>query len=249
MSLVAALALASTAQAFSLDFPDSELGLMETGDLEADPRVFFANYTSSLLAINATILLYALAGAGVVGAVLLALYLLANAPARTGLYGQGYSTDYEDYTSSRGFRGSSSTYDILTLISVATDLYGKIGYEDLDCQKKIICEFMDKPEMFGSGAAKVKSGVQYAASWLAPLGFTIVDQISEAAMVDEQGSRNCEQRFRECQDISLKKTVAEKSEEVKAVKKDLVRKQTEDATKEEAEDSEYEYYYEDEPTE
>ena len=41
----------------------------------------------------------------------------------------------------------------------------------------------------GSGASRVKTGVQYAASWLAPLGFKIVDQISEAAMLDRQVSR------------------------------------------------------------
>ena len=147
---------------------------------------------------------------------LLALYLLANAPARSG-YGYQYSSDYDSSSrssvptstsillSSRGFRSAGSGYDILTLISVASDLYGKLSYDDLDCQKKIICEFMDEPEMFGSGASKVKTslliscssssspssskvktGVQYAASWLAPLGFTIVDQISEAAMLDSQ---------------------------------------------------------------
>ena len=88
--------------------------------------------------------------------------------------------------SSRGFRSAGSGYDILTLISVASDLYGKLSYDDLDCQKKIICEFMDEPEMFGSGASKVKTGVEYAAAWLAPMGFTIVDQISEAAMLDSQ---------------------------------------------------------------
>ena len=37
----------------------------------------------------------------------------------------------------------------LTSPSVASDLYGKLTYDDLDCQKKIICEFMDEPEMFG----------------------------------------------------------------------------------------------------
>merc|ERR1739838_1084158 len=53
----------------------------------------------------------------------------------------------------------------------------------------------------------VKTGVEYAASWLAPLGFTIVDQISEAAMLDGQGSQDCEERFRQCEKISLKETV------------------------------------------
>ena len=42
--------------------------------------------------------------------------------------------------------------------------------------------------MAGSGASTVKSGVKYAASWLAPLGFSIVDQITEAATLDEEVS-------------------------------------------------------------
>ena len=38
----------------------------------------------------------------------------------------------------------------------------------------------------GSGGASVKSGVKYAASWLAPLGFSLVDQITEAATLDQE---------------------------------------------------------------
>merc|ERR1711962_1588081 len=209
------LLLVSPSLSFSIDTV-SDISLMDAE--EPDARLFFANYTSSLLAVNTTILLYALAAAAVVGAVVLALYLLANAPSRASGYGGGY-----------GYSG----YDILTLISVASDLYGKISYGDVDCQKKIICEFMDKPEMFGDGAAQVKSGVQYATSWLAPLGFSIVDQISDAAMVDDEGGRNCEQRFQECDKVSLTKTVEEKSQEVKNVKKGLTKKNTEDMVKEE----------------
>ena len=94
-------------------------------------------------------------------------------------------------------------YDILTLIGVATDIYSKLSYDDTDCQKKIICEFMEEPDMFGkhffscnyhnmdawitgSGGESVKSGVKYAASWLAPLGFSLVDQITEAATLDQE---------------------------------------------------------------
>ena len=59
----------------------------------------------------------------------------------------------------------------------------------------------------GSGGATVKSGVKYAASWLAPLGFSIVDQITEAATLDDEGQ--CEQRYRQCEQISLKTTYQE----------------------------------------
>ena len=38
---------------------------------------------------------------------------------------------------------------------MASDLYGKLTYDDLDCQKKIICEFMDEPEMFGKLENKI----------------------------------------------------------------------------------------------
>ena len=72
------------------------------------------------------------------------------------------------------------------MLSVASDIYSKMNYDDVDCQKKIICEFMEEPEMFGQGGSRVKSGVQWAASWLAPFGFRIVDQISEAATLDSE---------------------------------------------------------------
>ena len=40
-------------------------------------------------------------------------------------------------------------FDVLTLLGVATDIYSKLNYDDTDCQKKIICEFMEEPDMFG----------------------------------------------------------------------------------------------------
>ena len=41
----------------------------------------------------------------------------------------------------------------------------------------------------GQGGTKVKSGVQWAASWLKPLGFSVVDQISEAATLESEVNR------------------------------------------------------------
>ena len=40
--------------------------------------------------------------------------------------------------------------------------------------------------IIGSGGESVKSGVKYAASWLAPLGLSLVDQITEAATLDQE---------------------------------------------------------------
>ena len=84
------LALMGTgAQAYAVDL-DSELA-----SVEADPRLFFTNFTSSLIQVNSTILAYALVGLAIAGAAALALYYLyiESANASSG-YGQGYSSNY-----------------------------------------------------------------------------------------------------------------------------------------------------------
>ena len=108
-----------------------------------------------------------------------------------------------------GYVAGGTGFNVLTLLGVATDIYSKLSYDDTDCQKKIICEFMEEPDMFGkpmvdkiveiipfclgSGGARVNSGVKYAASWLAPFGFSIVDQITEAATLDDEVKWWCEE--------------------------------------------------------
>jgi len=215
---------------------DNEMSLMEE---PGEARLIFANFTSSLLVVNSTLLAYAGIAAIVGGGILLALYYLANVSQSS----SGYGYQYSNYQYSRGFRGEdggTASSKILTLLSVASDIYSKMNYDDVDCQKKIICEFMDQPEMFGQGGTQVKSGVQWAASWLAPFGFSIVDQISEAATLNDEGE--CEQRYKECQKISLKDTYKEKVEEVKRVEDDL--KKNDDKEKiDESTEYEYEYYY------
>ena len=57
-------------------------------------RLFFANYTSSLLAVNSTLLAYGVGIAAIVGAVILALYFLSSQQS-------GYSSYNNQY---RGFR-------------------------------------------------------------------------------------------------------------------------------------------------
>ena len=52
--------------------------------------------------------------------------------------------------------------------SVASDLYGKLTYDDVDCQKKIICEFMDEPEMFGEQSVPKTSVHQKTRSMVLP---------------------------------------------------------------------------------
>ena len=67
----------------------------------SDPRLFFANYTSSLLAVNSTILAYALLALAIGGAAAVALYYLylesASSSGQYGSYGQSYGGEGQGY--------------------------------------------------------------------------------------------------------------------------------------------------------
>ena len=92
------LCLACGAQASDVDF-DTELA-----DVEADPRLFFVNFTSSLIQVNATILAYGLLFLAILGAAAVALYYLylESASGSSGGYGQGYGQQgYSNYQYAR----------------------------------------------------------------------------------------------------------------------------------------------------
>lgn len=155
--LVAALFLAASVAATDYD--------SELSEIEADPRLFFVNFTSSLVQVNATILATALLFVAVLGAAAVALYYLYiesqnSSSSAYGSYGQqNYNYNYA--------RSSQDGYDfngmnILQWISMLQDVYEKFDYNDLECQKRLICEVMKEPEYFGSAAQKFKNGFQYA---------------------------------------------------------------------------------------
>ena len=91
------LCLACSAYAYE-DLLDSELA-----EVEADPRLFFVNFTSSLVQVNATILAYGLLFLAIVGAAAVALYYLylESASGSSGGYGQSYGSQgygsYQNY--------------------------------------------------------------------------------------------------------------------------------------------------------
>merc|ERR1712018_983560 len=79
---------------------------------QSDPRVFFANYTSSLLAVNTTILAYAgiIVAAGVV--VGLVLYFIATNPQQRYYGSNAYNSNY--YSQSRMLHDASNFMEIST---------------------------------------------------------------------------------------------------------------------------------------
>ena len=75
---------------------EAELVDFESADEgSADPRLFFVNFTSSLVAVNSTILAYALLGLAILAAGAVALYYLylESQNAGGGGYGDGYRAD------------------------------------------------------------------------------------------------------------------------------------------------------------
>ncbi len=90
--LALALALVGCAQAQELaeDF-DAALG-------GPDPRIFFVNFTSSLVQVNATILAYGLLLLGLLAAAALALYYLyIESQSDSSGYGYGYGYEQQGY--------------------------------------------------------------------------------------------------------------------------------------------------------
>ena len=78
---------------------DQLFELMEEGS-DLEPRLFFANYTSSLLSVNSTILGYALLALSMGGAAAVALYYLylESASASSSSYGSYGHESYDYYS-------------------------------------------------------------------------------------------------------------------------------------------------------
>ena len=78
------------------------------------------------------------------------------------------------------------------------DLYEKFDYNNLDCQKKLICEVLRDPEYYGNTAQKFKSGFQYA-KYLEVFSLPdnireVLDEYLDANSIAEQ-QKNCEEFF------------------------------------------------------
>ena len=62
-------------------------------------------------------------------------------------------------------RSSTDGYDfnamnVIQWISMLQEVYEKFDYNDLECQKRLICEVLKEEEYFGNVSRKMKSGFQ-----------------------------------------------------------------------------------------
>lgn len=72
--------------------------LVDYDDAAADARLFFVNFTSSLVQVNATILAYGLLFLAILGAAAVALYYLyLESQNSSGGYGYGYGNSNQNY--------------------------------------------------------------------------------------------------------------------------------------------------------
>jgi len=78
-----------------------------------------------------------------------------------GPYGekQGYGSHYYN---KRSAPEGMDVMNVIQWISMLQEVYEKFDYNDLECQKKVICEVMRAPEAFGQVSQKMKSGFQLA---------------------------------------------------------------------------------------
>jgi len=78
----------------------------------------------------------------------------------------GYTSSFDPTTRIKK-RSASDGYDfnamnVIQWISTLQEVYEKFDYNDLECQKRLICEVLKEEEYFGNVSKKMKSGFQLA---------------------------------------------------------------------------------------
>jgi len=111
---------------------------------------------------------------------------------------QQYAPEYQQYRSNNDGFELNSSLNVIQWISMLQDLYEKFDYNDLECQKRLICEVMREPDYYGAAAQKFKAGFQYA-KYLEVLSLPddmreLLDEYLDANSRSE-GAKSCEEYF------------------------------------------------------
>jgi len=131
--------------------------------MENEARFLYFNSSSTATSLT---LLGALILLGVIGYLIYVGGLLSPAAYnRNDYYQQGYGQGYGQ----QGYQARSASdgwdfngLNVIQWISMLQEVYEKFDYNDLECQKRLICEVMREPDYFGSTARQMKSGFQLA---------------------------------------------------------------------------------------
>merc|ERR1719244_2497501 len=204
---------------------DYELTFEEQED-QGDSRQLFANFTSSLLPVNSTLLLLAAALLGGLAALAYLFYTLAQNQGSGGggygsygssSHGSGYSSDsYERY---RRDTSDSEWIRILTLLDVGSDLYSNMNQQNMvdSCPAKILCQALESSDIFGNQDSYIKRFYQFM-SEVKFNHFSTPDQDSNSL---EEKTSSCSTRYPHCQ-LSLLSSFQEAFENRKNAKLEFV---------------------------
>merc|ERR1711976_341898 len=129
--------------------------------MENEARFLYLNSSSTATSLT---LLGALILLGVIFYLVYVGGLLAPASGAYSNY-QRYGQDYGQYYGQA--RSSDAGYDfnavnILQWISMLQEVYEKFDYNDVDCQKLLICEVLKDEESFGDVSRRLKNGFELA---------------------------------------------------------------------------------------
>merc|ERR1719293_498128 len=134
----------------------------ETELMENQGRFLYLNSSStatSLTLLGAVILL------GVIFYLVYAGGLLSPAASSYSRYGQDYNQYYQGYqgqarSSNQGW--GFNAMNVLQWISMLQEVYEKFDYNDVECQKRLICEVLKEEDYFGDVSRNLKSGFELA---------------------------------------------------------------------------------------
>jgi len=78
-----------------------------------------------------------------------------------------YGQDYGQYQGHYQARSAQDGWDfnafsILQWINMATEMYENFEYDNLECQKRMICDVMTERDVFGGASARMESGFEMA---------------------------------------------------------------------------------------
>jgi len=179
--------------------------------MENEARFLYFNSSSTATSLT---LLGALILLGVIFYLVYVGGLLAPV-ANSGYAHNRYGQDYGQYNQNGQYQARSNNdgfdfnaMNVIQWISMLQEVYEKFDYNDLECQKRLICEVLKEEEYFGSVSKKMKSGFQLA-RYLEVLNMPddfreLLDEYLDASE-RSVGQKECEEFF-QCP-YSLKESV------------------------------------------
>jgi len=203
-----------------MDAQEYERMFEEVSAREGDARLLFANFTSSLLIVNSTLLTYAaLALLGLAGLAYLFYFLTTQQSSSGGGYGSssgGYGSQYsnDEYGRFRRDAEDSDWIRILTLLGLSAELYNDLTQENINnnCPSKLVCQALESRDLLGYEDSYIRKIYQLLTS----LHFKPVmeDDLNHNQLTEENSI--CSSKYFECE-MSLISSLQKLKEERKNI--------------------------------